>query len=60
MSIKTDGTFQTLSFTVYGIFSHTVLCVGTSLAKTVLTDEILKPIKSLRNPHLRKNVGEIQ
>jgi len=31
-----------------------------SLAKTALMDEILKPIKNLRNPHLFKNVGEIQ
>jgi hypothetical protein len=31
---------------------------GMSLAKTVLEDGILKPIKTLRNPHLCKNEGE--
>jgi len=41
-------------------FSHIILCVGMSLAKTVLQDEILKQIKTLKNPHLCKNVGEIQ
>jgi hypothetical protein len=40
--------------------SHTVLCIGMILAKTVLEDEILKQIKTLKNPHLCKNVGEIQ
>jgi hypothetical protein len=39
---------------------HTLLCVGMSLAKTVLEDEIVKQIETLKNPYLCKNVGEIQ
>lgn len=48
MCVKTDGTFQTLSFTVYGILSHIVLCVVMGLAKTVLEDNILKQIKTFK------------
>jgi hypothetical protein len=46
MRINKDGTIQTLSFAVYGISSHAALCVGMCLAKTVLEDEILTPIKT--------------
>jgi len=40
--------FRHFSSQYMEFLSHTVLCVGMSLAKTVLEDEILKQIKTLK------------